>query len=186
MQIDNYGYVATHGGVYDPDGAGLTSDAISVTGDGFFIANHGTVRVEGAFSSALVGIGAGELIVNYGKVQELQPAGAEGSFAVGVIGDGSKAINLGDIVGTGDGIAAMLVRGEAAVELNGGHIQLIGAGNVGMLAQLRDANLTNKGVIKIVGDDSFGMLVKGDGYHISNTGSIETYGSFAVGLAGNG
>lgn len=186
VKIDNYGYLATYGGVFDPDGAGLTSDAISVVGDGFYIANHGTVRVEGAFSSALVGVGTGGLIVNYGQVQDVQPAGAEGSVAVGVIGDGSKAVNLGDIVGTGDGIAALLVRGEAAVGLNGGNIQLTGDGNVGMLAQLRDADLTNKSVIKVVGDDSFGMLVKGDGYHISNSGSIETHGIFAVGIAGNG
>src|SRR5262245_17084106 len=52
-RIDNFGSVTTHGGRLGD----AFSEGIFAEGDRFAISNHGSVRVEGPGSSALVGVG---------------------------------------------------------------------------------------------------------------------------------
>ena len=76
-RIDNYGTVVTHGGFFDPDpdvdGDEFFSEGIFANGDGFKISNFGTVRAEGKSASALVGVGANGVAINYGHVSASGP-----------------------------------------------------------------------------------------------------------------
>ena len=53
-RIENYGSVVTRGGHFEFN---FFSEGILAIGDRFHIAKYGTVRVEGEFSSGVVGVG---------------------------------------------------------------------------------------------------------------------------------
>src|SRR5262249_46099161 len=99
--IDNFGTVVTHSGFFDPDpnvdGDEFFSEGIFADGDRFHIANYGSVSVEGESSSALIGIGADGVIVNYGRVESV----ADG-LVLAALGDRSQIINAGEVTARGD------------------------------------------------------------------------------------
>src|SRR5262245_25729968 len=183
-RIENFGSVHTTGVFFgDPE---FFSEGMLAEGDDFYIANHGSVQVEGESSSALVGVGADGRIVNFGVVD----SSASNSSVVVAIGEGSQAINARLVTASGNFASALEVSGEDASALNRGELVVTGAGSVGMAG---DANthLTNRGLISATADDSSGVFSLGmvgldGGTEISNFGLIETHGTFAAGLTALG
>jgi hypothetical protein len=186
--IENFGSVVTHGGVFDPDpsveGDEIFSEGIFANGDGFHIANYGRVHVEGESSTALLGVGADGLVINYGRLES-------SSILSGIIdarGDRSVAINAGHLTGTGDFTIGLSADGEDAVVFNYGKIAITDAeGAIGVSGFGDNTHVTNKGIIDIASNDSFGILARlGEGLQVSNFGQIKTEGSFAVGIGSGG
>ena len=70
-------------------------------GDGFYIANHGSVRVDGESSSTMVGLGADGLMINFGVVE----SNATNSSVIAIDGNGSQFINAGQVISNADGVA---------------------------------------------------------------------------------
>jgi hypothetical protein len=185
-RVENFGSIVTHGGFYDPnpkvDGDEFFPEGIFVNGDGFYIANYGTIHVEAGSASGIVGIGVNGVLTNAGHIDST----AEAGVVMFAIGDGSQAINTGQVTATGNGITAMIVRGEKVAAVNQGTLTVTGDDSAGMIFQLRDGHLTNRGDIQITGNDSFGMLGAGDAAQIENIGTIETHGTRAIGIDGTG
>ncbi|MDA9505483.1 hypothetical protein XI09_12540 [Bradyrhizobium sp. CCBAU 11386] len=185
-RIDNFGSVVTHGGLFDPDpgvnGDEFVSDAITVFGDRFNIANHGTVHVEGDFASGMSGIGANGTIVNYGRVE----SSAFASVVMAAFGDGSHVINTGEVTGSADEIAAVLVFGEGATALNFGKVVASGVGSAGVGAAGADAQITNRGLVQLTGDEGAGMAAFGSGHQVNNFGHIAAQGDLTFGIASAG
>jgi hypothetical protein len=175
VRIDNFGSVTTHGGFFDPDpstfGDEIFSEGILVFGDGFHIANYGTVHVDGLFSSAMAGVGADGVVVNYGRVECLS-----GSGVIAAVGDHSQAINAGQIVVANDGAQALLAIGDGASALNSGQIQMTGFGNAAVVGGTPNTHVTNAGTIHIIGDGGLGMVGGGSADQVDNFGSIDVDG----------
>src|SRR5262245_61507201 len=184
--IENFGSIVTHGDFYDPnpkvDGDEFFPEGIFANGDGFYIANYGTIRVEAGSASGIVGIGVNGVLTNAGHIDST----AEAGVVMFAISDGSQAINTGQVTATGNGITAMIVRGENVAAVNQGGLTVTGDDGAGMISQLRDGHLTNHGVIQITGDNSFGMLGAGDEMQIDNFGNVDTHGTRAIGIDGTG
>ena len=182
IRIENYGTITTTGDL-TPDEL-FFSEGISVAGNRYYIANYGTVRVEGQSATALVGDGTDGLIINYGIAEST----STDSSVIAAIGHKSQAINADEGLVTCEGSdnALMFVLGKDASALNLGVIEGTGTGNVGMEGVIVDTHLTNEGVISLTGDRSIGMAGFGDGHQLSNFGDIETNGIFAFGMAVRG
>ncbi len=185
-RIENYGSIMTTGGIFDPDpnvdGDESFSDAITVFGDRFCIANLGNIQVAGDSSSAMSGIGNDGTVANYGRIED----SAIFSAVLAVVGDRSHVINGGDVTASGDGAAAILVLGDDATALNLGRMQVVGDGSDGIGANGTAQVLTNKGTININAEASFGVSAIGNGDHINNFGLIETHGLFDLAIATRG
>jgi hypothetical protein len=184
--VENYGSVATSGGVFDPDpnvdGDEFFSDAITVFGDRFYIANYGSVKNGGDFSSGLSGIGDNGIVINFGHVD----SGAFASAVVAVVGDGSRVINAGEVTVHGDESDGLLALGIGAEAINLGRIVVDGEASDAMSANGLDRALTNKGVIEVKSDFGAAMSSFGIGDQLNNSGVIKTSGSFDVGMAATG
>ena len=109
-RIENYGSVTTRGGHLDFE---FFSEGILAIGDRFHIANYGIVRVEGEFSSGIVGVGNDGLVVNYGRVDCFSASGV-----LGAVGDNSRAINAGQLTTREADATALFAIGEDALALN--------------------------------------------------------------------
>jgi hypothetical protein len=177
IRVDNFGSVTTHGGPTSDFES--FSEGVLVVGDRFHINNFGTVHVDGLFSSALAGVGADGVVFNYGRIE-----GLSGGGLVAAVGDGSRAINAGQIIASNnDGATALVAVGEGASAFNSGQIRMTGAGDTGMSAGTPDAHLTNVGAVQITGDRALGMAGFGDSDEIDNAGSIDVHGTAAGGIA---
>ncbi len=178
-RIENYGSVTTRGGHFNFE---FFSEGILAVGDRFRIANYGTVRVEGEFSSGVVGVGADGVVVNYGRVDCFSSSGV-----VGAVGVNSKAINAGQIASHGVDSTALFALDEGGVALNLGRIQLDGDASLAMRGTFAGTQVVNAGTISICADDCVGMLGIGDAHQLSNSGVIEVHGSSSSGMgAGSG
>ena len=183
-RIENYGSVHTTGDFTEDEL--FFSEGIFAEGNGFYIANYGSIQVEGLFSSALIGVGNDGLAVNYGVLE----SSATGSAVIGAFGDRSQAINYGQVTSSGESTGAMVVNGEDASALNLGNILMTGAASNGMAGD-ENSHLTNWGVIRFtlddtLGDPSFGMISIVGGSQLSNFGLIEMHGAFALGISALG
>ena len=74
------------------------SEGIFAFGDRFYIANHGSVHVEGESSSTIVGVGADGVVINFNVVE----SAATNSSVIVVDGDTSQFINLGQVISSGE------------------------------------------------------------------------------------
>jgi hypothetical protein len=175
-RIENYGSVTTRGGHFEFN---FFSEGILAVGDRFRIANYGTVRVEGEFSSGVVGVGADGVVVNYGRVDCFSSSGV-----VGAVGVNSKAINAGRITSHGVDSTALFALDEGGVALNLGRIQVNGDASLGMRGTFAGTQVVNAGLISIAADDCVGMLGIGDGHQLSNSGVIEAHGNSSSGMGG--
>ena len=184
-RIVNYGSVITHGDWLD-EGDGFFSEGLFANGDRFYIANHGTIRVEGESSSAMVGAGEDGLAINFG----LAESSATFSAVIAAFGARSQAINRGQVTSSGESTGGMVVNGEDASALNLGTILMTGAASNGMAGD-ENSHLTNRGVIRFMlddtlGDPSFGMISIVGGSQLSNFGLIEMHGAFALAISALG
>ena len=101
-RIENYGSVHTTGGFFGD--FEFFSEGIFAFGNGFYIANHGSVLVEGEVATGLVGVGADGIVINYGHVD----SASVNSSVIAVFADRSQAINAGLLTIRGDGNAGTL------------------------------------------------------------------------------
>src|SRR5512139_2622678 len=189
-RIVNHGSVVTHGAWLDPipegEGDEFFSEGLFANGDRFYIANHGTIRVEGEISSAMVGAGEDGLAINFGVAE----SSATFSAVIAAFGARSQAINRGQVTSSGESTGGMVVNGEDASALNLGTILVTGAASNGMAGD-ENSHLTNRGVIRFTLDDtlgnpSFGMISIVGGSQLSNFGLIEMHGTFALGISALG
>jgi hypothetical protein len=175
-RIENFGSVHTTGDFFGD--FAFFSEGIFALGDGFYIANHGTIQVEGLPSSAVVGAGADGLIINFGLVEGSAPD----SVVVAVDGDRSQFVNKGQVISSGPANAVVFVAGDNASAVNFGEILITGDFSTGILGVTSNTQLTNRGVIRLIADESTAMTGIGDGHLISNFGLIETEGNLAFGM----
>ena len=182
---DNFGLIVTHGG-HDPaqDSLHGFSDGMSVYGDRFYIANHGSIQNEEQAISAMFGLGADGTVVNFGTVTSTSDI--FGATVLDARGDRSQVINAGQVTMSGTFYSALNVQGLDTSALNSGQILSTGVGGVGIHGNSGFATLTNKGEIVTTGADSSGILAFGDDNHIDNSGLIETHGSFTTGIVARG
>lgn len=173
-RIENYGSVTTRGGHFNFE---FFSEGILAIGDRFHIANYGTVRVEGEFSSGVVGVGSDGLVVNYGRVDCFSSSGV-----VGAVGINSKAINAGQIASHAADATALFALDEGGVALNLGRIQVNGDASLAMRGTFTGTQVVNAGSISICADACVGMLGIGDAHRLSNAGVIEAHGNFSSGM----
>jgi hypothetical protein len=184
-RIENFGSVITHG---DPSVDGeFFSEGILAQGDGYYIANHGTVHVEGLSTSSLIGFGADGVVINYGQVESLASGGV---IAIGALGDRSQVINAGNVT-IGDQTGGLFTLGEEGVVLNRGQIHVTGDESVGMSGVGNDHEISNFGLIEAHGDfsggidarGSFSLGLAGTDLEILNAGRISTDGDVSIGIA---
>jgi hypothetical protein len=169
-RVENFGPVVTH-----------ADDSIEVHGDNFIIANHGNIRTDGDFASALVGIGSNGVIINYGLVDSNAFNGAE----VFVFGDGARVTNAGTVTARGEDMAALEVvglGGAATNLLNLGHVLVTGNGTFGLEVRDFGGQGTNTGDIVVTADAAVAMITAGDGNVLENSGLIQTDGTFTSGM----
>ena len=179
-RIVNYGSVHTTGDYFGDFEA--FSEGIFVLGDRFYISNHGTVQVDGESSSAMIGIGADGLMINFGVLE----SAATNSSVIAIDGDESQFINLGQVISNADDVAVVFVAGEDASTLNRGEILVAGDSSNGMQGVVANTHLTNRGVIQNTGDNGAGIFGVGNAHEISNFGLIETHGTSTFGIEARG
>ena len=157
--IDNFGLIVAHGDHYPAaDSRHGFSDGITVDGDRFYIANHGSIQTKDQATSAMFGLGADGTIVNFGRVTST--SAFFGASVLFIIGDRSHVINAGQIAMSGQFDGALAVQGQDTSALNSGQIVITGVGGVGIHGNSGFDTLTNKGVITTNADESSGILAQ--------------------------
>jgi hypothetical protein len=183
------------------------SEGIFANGDRFHIANHGSVQVEGESSSALIGVGADGLIVNFGIVNSL----ASESFVIGAVGDRFLVANHGSVqvdgalfsdglIGAGaDGVVinfgrvwsvsldshVIVAEGERSQVINVGQVAANGPSSTALWVEGEDASALNLGQILVAGFGGRGMFGGFDNTDLTNRGVIDITAENGLGMIGS-